>query len=524
MAVNFVDNAATQEANMALTQGAVTLNANDLIPGDKEAEKMRTQKSAQELTASQLIEKGKGKSFTTNVLKPFFGKLAEAGITLTAQNKGKISSQIEKMAGEAESYEDMVEIRNKPEMIRQIRKLGQQGGHGSGSSFSGNSSQQEVIAMLKEYAATLTQYVANESPALADKLKDLRAKLLKKGISEGKLKGLEAQVRSGRKTDIAELVKESFVMQVLSGDNTIEKTVHKRRIANLLRGMDPGKAKQLVEKAKFNAAQELKDFTLEELENELIKITHLQDGDFDDALELMRMAKKAGVNASSWLEEVWETKKDNHGLNILDVPHSVNGSLVDTNTDNPSDQQRHGYEYEEKDEKEVLLNRLRALYMQRAFKGDGYTFLKTEFKVRKLKNGLFKLGIFTKDMEEQVQHEAEVAAKIKIIEMLKEALIERASFYDLAGPAHELVERKIKGLLKNAERLGMPISASEFNSMRDTANRRIFELSIKELKDVRTRRITKDAKKLEKKEMLLLKLLVRLKEESSIEESIPKSC
>jgi hypothetical protein len=522
MGISFVDNSASQEMSVALTQGALSLNSDDFIPSDIEAEKSRAHKSAQEMEASELLDKGQGKRFTNDVLKPFFSKLAEAGVAVGKQNDAKVQKDLDKLAGDKESFEDMVEIRNRPDMIRSAKRAGQQGS-GSNSSFSGKSSQEEVMAMLKEYAAALTQYASSQTPELAQRLKELRERLLGKGISDANLKNLEASLRQGGKADLAEALKESLVMQMLSADNLIDQTVQKRRIADLLRGMNPAEAKELLGKARHQAMQEMRGFSLEGLENALIKATHLQDGDFGDALKFINLAEKVGVNYSEWLRKEWEQKKDNHGLNFLDVPHSVAGNAVDTNSDNPQSQ-KHGYEYEKKDESEVLLNRLRALYMQRALKGDMLTHLKTEFKMRKLKNGLYKLGIFTQDLEEKVQREAEVVAKIKIIEMLKEALIERASFYELAGPAHKLVERKIKGLLKNTERLGMPISGQEFNLMRDNANRRIFDLSLRELEDVRNRRVVKDTPKLEKKEKLLLKLLFRLKDESKIEDSVPGSC
>jgi tetratricopeptide (TPR) repeat protein len=528
MSVSFVDKAGSQEMSVSLNLGAANNLASEISKGKgKETERTSRVKSIEEVEVTKLLEISQGKNLAVEVLKPFFSKLAQVGIILGPQAKteGQSEKELEKIALGLDSFEDTVEIKNNPDFIQQIKKFGQQAGEGGGRSFSGTS-QEEVLSLLKEYAAVFTEYTSSQTPDLAEKLKDLRQKLIEKGVSDSKLQSLEASIKEGRKVDVTEVVKEALVLQMLSSESKIERTVYGRGIADLLQNLDSGEAKQVLEKAKHQAKQELQSFALEELENTLIKKTYLQDHDYREAVKLVNLAEKTGVDSMNWLENVWAQKKDDHGLYLLDVPQSATGVTVDTSTDNPSNNRsgKHGYEYEQKDESEILVNRLRALYMQRALKGDAFTHLKTEFKIRKLKNGLFRLGIFTKDLDEQVRHEAEIVAKVKIIEMLKEALVERATFYDLAGPAHELVERKIKGLLKNAERLGMPISAEEFTALRDQTNHRVFGLSKTELEDVRTRRSIKDSRKLEKKEKLLIRLLTRIKEESGIEDSIPEVC
>jgi hypothetical protein len=279
--------------------------------------------------------------------------------------------------------------------------------------------------------------------------------------------------------------------------------------------LDEGEVRDLLGRAKQMAADELKGFLAEELENKLIKATYTQSNDYSEIFKLLKAGDKVGFDYRDWIENVWPDKKLDHGLFLMDVPHSATGMNVNTNTDNPTSQgQKHGYEYEKDDEKEVLLNRLRALYMQGALKQGFFSNLETIFKVRKLKNGLFRLGIMTPELDEQVKHEAEVLAKMKTMEMLREGLLERATLYDLSGPAYDLIERKIKGLLKNAERLGMPISAEEFNKMKDKANHEVYAISKKELDEVRAQLRQNSSQKLAKKEKLLIRLLIRLRDES----------
>ena len=525
MAYGAVENASSQQMSVALNQGMINFSPKNISSDDRETDRTSRGKSAREMDVARLMEKSQTGKLAAEVLKPFFSKLAQVGITLGAQNNnsGKTDEELEKILGRQESFEDIVELKSDTPVISEVKRLKREGDEQARQGFGRGAASDEALALIKEYSSIFLEYLDGQNPALFGRLKDLKEKLKLAGVSEDKLLKLEADLKSGQKVDISEIVKEVMLLEALASGQ-IEKLTYKRGMQDLINGMDPSDVPEVVEKAREKAKAELQSFVLEELENVLVRKTYLQDKDFKEAYKLMNLAEKTGLDYGSWLNDVWPKKKDDHGLYLLDVPHSATGMNVDTSTDNPSNRApKHGFEYEKQDENEVLVNRLRALYMQRALKGDAFTHLKTEFKIRKLKNGLFKLGIFTKDLEEQVKHEAEIIAKVKIIEMLKEGLIERATFYDLAGPAHELVEKKIKGLMKNAERLGMPISAEEFNLMRDNANRRVFELSRRELEEGRDRRRAKDSPKLEKKEKHLIRLLTRLREESNIEESFASS-
>jgi hypothetical protein len=174
------------------------------------------------------------------------------------------------------------------------------------------------------------------------------------------------------------------------------------------------------------------------------------------------------------------------------------------------------YEMDEDEEKEILINRLRALYMRRALKGDIITRIDTAFKMRKLKNGLIRLGMKVDDFEHLAKEGVEVARR-KLLDMLTEALNEKATLYDLAGPAFKLIEKRIKGLMSNLERIGSPLTVGEFENLRDAANRKMFDMAEQELAAVEAMLKGQPNPSLEKKRGQLLKLIIRLKDESKIE-------
>jgi hypothetical protein len=190
---------------------------------------------------------------------------------------------------------------------------------------------------------------------------------------------------------------------------------------------------------------------------------------------------------------------------------------VDTNTGSFSGRrERNPYECTVKDENSILINRLRAIYLRRAVQGDLWTQLSTEFSVRKLRNGLFRLGIWTKELDEKIKEEAAILAVEKSREMLQESLLERATLYEMAGPAHQMIQARIKGLLKNLEKLGSPLSTEEFNRLRDDANVKVCQLAQKELADVVEKARTAPDPYLQQKAGLLKKLLQRIASETNL--------
>ena len=138
-----------------------------------------------------------------------------------------------------------------------------------------------------------------------------------------------------------------------------------------------------------------------------------------------------------------------------------------------------------------------------------------------MKNGLIKLGI-SSDEFKNIEKDGTGLARLRLIDMLKSALEERATLYELAGPAFKLIEHKIKGILENIKRLGWDLSDTEFSSLRDNANIKVLNAAKDEFLSVRA--ILKESNRpdLDKRLSLILKLMNRLKGESNLDLEIPK--
>ena len=102
------------------------------------------------------------------------------------------------------------------------------------------------------------------------------------------------------------------------------------------------------------------------------------------------------------------------------------------------------------------------------------------------------------------------------MEMLKEAFMERGTLYKLSGPAFRLVETKIVGLLRNAEKLGMELGEYEVNLIRDRANQAVFDVAKRELHLAVLSLAVKETPPMREKKKKLIMLLKRIKEESNV--------
>ncbi|MBI5699545.1 hypothetical protein HZC35_04440 [Candidatus Saganbacteria bacterium] len=508
-----IEKSNSQEMAVSLNQGMLD-SFTDKI---KDREKGKETRRASDIETSKLMEMN-NKDLNKEVLGSLFSKLAAAGISLNpkADLKGK-NDELERLLGRNESLEDRVTLKSSEEILK-VQKGKGNGEEGEGGKQFLNQNDQ-MATLLEQFVNLLAEAAVKNAPELAEKIKTLKEKLVQKGISEEKLAQIEKGIGGTSTKALLQALKDGIVLQLLAQDDRVEKGIRNRGINDLKDKLaarfGDEEAEKLTQDAREAAKAELRSFVPEELENALIKKTYLQETEFGDTIKLIKAGQDADFDFNTWINDYWPEKKMHQGLYLMDVPHSATGMNVNTNTDNPtSREQKHGYEYEKEDEKEVLLNRLRALYMQGALRKGFFSSLETIFKVRKLKNGLFRLGVMTPELDDQVKHEAEILAKMKTMEMLQEGLLERATLYDLAGPAYDLIERKIKGLLKNAERLGMPISAEEFNKLRDKANNEIHTLSRKELDNVRSELRQNSSQKLAKKEKHLVRLLMRLADES----------
>ncbi len=384
------------------------------------------------------------------------------------------------------------------------------------------SASRETISIAKEYTAAYATCIVNASGEIKRKMERAEAELRQRGLSEKEIRSIQGSVKKSVRTDLSKAIKQAFLKKILTKGKSIETVIAAKNINDTLTLAASSKGagsasfdgmRGLARMIAKEARAEAKGLVLERLELKLIeKILSGQTKELDNEVKsLVVLAIKLGVNMPQFITG-WKKKKIDLGLFFLDPKLSAQLGMGG----DPEEERESSYDMTEKEEKEILMNRLRALYMKRAIKHGIITRLDTAFKMRKLKNGLIKLGLKIDDFE-RVKKEGVAVARFKLLEMLKEVLAEKATLYDLAGPAFKLIERRIKGIMSNLDRIGEALVISEFENMRDTANRKMYDMAVQELHAVDAMLKSKSKPALEKKRGNLVKLIARLKEESKIE-------
>ena len=406
---------------------------------------------------------------------------------------------------------------------------------------------EEAVA---DYTDNFRKYLLNPKKDLVG-VADEEQKLQKDfGVTSRQLKDIQMAVKKSIKANIRDTIKDAILNKQLTMLNKFDNVTADTKLNNfteyfvnnmLLGGTEFGNFDDnfqgLINRAMYHASKDLADFAIDELQDFVTSKSIDPNTSKEDRIRTFEN-KVNDLNAitnnpkitEEWAQTAMEGFMKNFGLSKDEMPQgageqtglSVNVQTGDTGSggqQQPKERQLTGYEYDQKDERAILINRLRALYLQQALQPGMINSLQTEFKIRKLKNGLYKLGIYTDVLNQNVKEEAEEQAKDRLRDMLKEALHERASLYDLKGPAYDLVEAKIKGVLKDGEKVGFKISGKEFDSYRDEANKRMYEITKKESEMIGVRLSDADLPQLVVRHREMEKLMKRLKEESNIQDN-----
>jgi hypothetical protein len=382
-----------------------------------------------------------------------------------------------------------------------------------------------------------------------EELRGLEQKYLKEGLlTSRQIKDLQLAIRKSIRQDISEQLQERVINRQLTKGTRFDYLQAETALNNLMEqieghsslgGKDFGNFKDgisgLVNDTMFKAGRKLNFFAMDSMQEKLMEANVSKDPDagknfIEHMNKMEEITNDSGV-VRDWYMKYVEKIEDDQGFKPVEFEledRKELGQKVDIQAgllgDGSSNQEKNQeqtiseYEYTQDDKKSILINRLRALYMQRALNPGVRSILKTDFKIRKLKNGLMRLGVYTEVLNEEIKEEAKEVAQERTIEMLKEALIERASLYSLAGNTYKVTENKIKGIIKNASTFGFNVTQIVFNQLRDEANSAMFEITRRELNTLEVRMSDADIPELVVKYRQMTQLLDRLKEESGLEE------
>jgi hypothetical protein len=501
---------------------------------DKKLQSKHLEHLAQQNATTKTTHKDKGTAILSNLASDLEGlKLMDfTPKTLTKAMASNITDELERTMDKSSlSKDDKTEAQNRltQEAVKGLQgreEKEQKEQHREDLKQSLNNP--DVKDAIQDYSSSYAQYVAVSSPDAKNKLEDAQDRLKKKGFSDGDIKSLERATKRQFKTAFLSNIQNSFIEHMMSDKNTLDSVVTERQLsgaykeavnAGALTGMgDTEAAKNQMSNIADSSKTEIKDFIRDAVESKLIE-RHLNGTDNKAEIKkLVELGQKAGFNFQDFLK-TWEQKKFDMGLFVMEVNNAQAADtqnkmeIGDVSAGGVSDKQS-GYEMSKDEEKELLVNQLRAEMMKQALTGDPFASFSFVPKIKKLKNGLIKLGLYNEDFQ-KVEKEAKTLARYRTVEMLKDAFINRSTYYELNGPAYNLLNSKMKGLVANLEKLDLKLDKEQMDMIRDDANRQMHDHTIIELKSALAL-IENDHgnPNIEKNVPLMIKLVQRLREES----------
>lgn len=507
--------------NMSATQSLDQLVKSEL---DKKIDGDRDVKKLDETSLKKALDGKKGE-VGTQILAGLAAKLAQ---TLSpARLLGNLQEEYNfVMDNKVENKDDVVDIKNPTQQVNKTQKEKQNLNSGSGFSGQGEDGQQKPGADIKEYIGAYSQMLVNGGQEAKKKLEKAEAKLQEKGISVKDLQEARAKVATTVRTEIMQQIKHSFLKQVLAKGKSLEGILAKKELSNFIDfaflndrigGYDFGGFDETLQgatdKVRGETFKELREFVKEELDDKVMKKAL---GDESKAIEkeidsLLKLGEKIGFDVKGFVAQI-PKMKDDLGLNPLIEIEYTDGSANLNNSGGNNREGQHRYKYTPEEEKELLTDKLRALYLRQAVYGDIRTVMETKFKMVTLKNGLIRLGASNFN---EIEAEGKGLAKVKLYEMLREGFEERATYAKLSGEAWKMTERKIKTVIKNLENLGVSLAQTELDAIRDKCNERMYQEAQHELTLINMAIEARgEIKYLTQKKKMVIEILDRLAGES----------
>jgi hypothetical protein len=431
--------------------------------------------------------------------------------------------------GRTNSTEDQVDINEAAlKILRQKQEDRSQHKSGSPKETASMVADEEVKETLSQYPQVFSEYLVSANPELKKKLNQMENQMEEQGISARELKTIQTKATNSVRQEITQQIRDTYLKTLASKKKSIELVMHQRQLKNLIDsafGMDKlgggdfgGNATDLIgviQTAVKDAKDEMADCVKEKMQELLIE-QHFKNGDPKAEIKkLLELGVKCGVDIEALLQHI-QQQKEHLGMNYFAAPTQPSLMGGAANQQNPNSQpNQEQAAFDQDDEREFFINAMRALCLQRAVHGDFYTQLRTSFKMRKLKNEVIRLGVTIEEVK-IVEKEAVALARLELLKMLRDAYLERASFYKLDGPAYRLNERKTKSILSNLERLDFALTEEEQKDMIDIANREVYEEVLSQLTTTEAALKLQRHPGLEEKQKLLLKVATRIAEETKV--------
>ncbi|MBT5856377.1 hypothetical protein HOH87_07090 [bacterium] len=491
-----------------------------------DAFKQSAQKSAKKKgPLKKSIENELDKLFSGSEAKDDTVVLSQIALKNKGVNQKDEAMFTDKMLEELEAEDQRDVKKGKGQMASQKAGTTQQGQLRRRQSTQRHMQQQTI----KDYATSIAEYFGDQKPAKKHVMEKMKREMLSKGVATKDVLDVESKVGETVKQHYVYDLKKKLLKHFFSqSEANFQKTFSKMEFqikANEMEaiqreGLLKSPIHEVMEKLGVELRREMEGFLYEEATR---RFGEHSVGDktieeyTDDLAKLQKVAAASGVIIDELgLTESIKRAIESEGLELFEAPDNMNSSMsFGGNNSNPDQSKGEPQIYV--NQEELLEDKLRNMYMMKAYNPSLGNQIKVEFKMKKLRNGLIKLGINIQERDEELEKEGRFLAQMKLVDELRDTLREQATLIKLSGPDYTLVKAKKAFVLKGLRKLGNHIKPKEVKRVQDEMNREMFGIIREEYNQLETMLEVKHDIHVYRNFKLLEGVLVRLKKESKIQ-------
>jgi len=402
------------------------------------------------------------------------------------------------------------------------------------------SQKKEVVQdrAVKNFTSALTGFIYTKDPKRKQEMEHIKDQLLKSGITKQQVSSMETSVSTMVKQHYMFELKKNLLKHFFSKTDK-ERGVSPRKILTEYefsnqrdhlhqlkdQGIIKGNFHGVMESMGDNVRRDIESLLYHETNDSFVKVQLGQKTLDQYTNELWRLQKAAAaagviVNEPELTENIYRTIEE-LGLEQFIPP-------VGSSTMSFSDQSRENESpYDPEDlyinQQERLEDQLRNLYMMKALKPSLKSNMEITFKMKKLRNGLIKLGISIQEREEALQNEGVFLAQMKTLGQLQDNFREQATLPALSGPDYDIIKKKRVFLIKVLRRLGYKVNTVVLKKIQDDMNRDMYPFIREELHQAEMMFEIRKTAPTGHRCKMYSKILERLREESNISDNLMPS-
>lgn len=229
---------------------------------------------------------------------------------------------------------------------------------------------------------------------------------------------------------------------------------------------------QSIDRLKFQSRQELTHFLFEESSSQITKysIGAMSLTDYETGItKLLKIASSAGIQINQAELEASISQTIQHlGL-----------AQFSSNPQSSSQQNTHASTI--LSQEDALDDKLRYLYMMKALHPNLRQHIQLAFKMKKCRNGMIKLGLYSKEKDEKIKKEGYFLASKQYEDHLEFVFREEATLATDHGPEYTLLQKKKAFYIKQLETIHYKPSKQALQKMKHAMYNEMSDLIKEEI-------------------------------------------